>query len=163
MPNLVQTTFADIDADFPRLATEDVLLDADSPLQVRRLIYGEGMRTSCNVDNLNWPEIETVLREIDGCVEALLGLQEECPYYPYLVVSGTEDKYLVAACTWDSVLFLCSPALRDRAEFTVGLGGQMTGPYPGDLGVETERMLRAARYFARFGAFHPALRWVEDF
>lgn len=154
-----QQSFADVDASFPRLAEADILLDADSPLQVRCLIYGEAMHASYSVDNPSWPEIETVLRELDGRGEASLGMQE----YPYLVVSGTQDKYLVAASTWGSYRFLCSPALRDRAQFIVDLGGQTTGPYPGDLGVETERMLRAARYFARFGTFHPALRWVEEF
>lgn len=155
-----QQSFADVDASFPRLAEADILLDADSPLQVRCLSCGGDVRASYSVDNPSWPEIETVLRELEGRGVASLEMQEE---YPYLMVIGTQDKYLVAASTWGSYRFLCSPALWDRAQFMVGLGGQTTGPYPGDLGVETERMLRAARYFARFGTFHPALRWVEEF
>ena len=154
MTQALQTSFADIEISFPLLiAGVPGMRTSNSPLFVRRLIYGSGHRDLC-VDNPTWEQIAVTIDDLNNRNDVLLEGQATSPY---LVVGGQVGKYVVIVGQENGTYYLSDPSLREQEPSLIVLGGQASG-YEADLFVGTEMAMTAIWAFVEHGVLSPSLR-----
>lgn len=112
------------------------------------------------IENPNWSQIETAMRQLDGKSKTLVTLGADDETY-MSIGGGNLGKYVVTA-TFDNLKFhiLVDLSKPDETEKLV-VGGQ-EGIYPAKMCVDLLRCLLAARTFAESGELDPLLSWEED-
>jgi hypothetical protein len=112
------------------------------------------------IENPDWSQIETAIRELDGNSKTLvtLGADDET----YMTIGGGESGKYVVSVTFDNISFhsLVDLSKPDETEKLV-VGGQK-GIYPAKMCVDLLRCLLAARTFAEIGKLDELLSWQED-
>ena len=112
------------------------------------------------IENPNWSQIESAIRELDGKIRTLvtLGVDEDT----YMTIGGGESKKYVLSATFDNMNFLNLVDLSqpDTTEKLV-VGGQ-EGIYQARMCVDLLSCLLAARTFAESGKLDSLLSWQED-
>lgn len=112
------------------------------------------------IENPNWSQIESAIRELDGKIRTLvtLGADEDI----YMTIGGGESKKYVLSATFDNMNFLNLVDLSqpDTTEKLV-VGGQ-EGIYKARICVDLLSCLLAARTFAESGKLDSLLSWQED-
>jgi Immunity protein Imm1 len=111
------------------------------------------------IENPNWSQIETAIRELDGESKTLvtLGVDEDT----YMSIGGGGNIYIVTV-TFDNLNFhiLIDSSKSERTEELV-VGGQK-GNYSANKCVDLLRCLLAARTFVESGKLDALLTWEED-
>ncbi|MBR8836757.1 MAG: hypothetical protein DSM106950_22755 [Stigonema ocellatum SAG 48.90 = DSM 106950] len=111
------------------------------------------------IENPNWSQIETAIRELNGESKSLvtLGANEDT----YMSIGGGAKKYIVTA-TFDNLNFyiLIDSPKSEQIE-TLVVGGQK-GNYPANQCVDLLHCLLAARTFTESGKLDALLIWEED-
>ncbi|MEI2583661.1 Imm1 family immunity protein [Scytonema sp. PRP1] len=112
------------------------------------------------IENPNWSQIETAMRELDGKSKTLVTLGADDETY-MSIGGGNLGKYVVTA-TFDNLNFhtLVDLSKPDETEKLV-VGGQ-EGIYPAKMCVDLLRCLLAARTFTESGTLDSLLSWEED-
>ncbi|KAB8316345.1 hypothetical protein SD81_024375 [Tolypothrix campylonemoides VB511288] len=112
------------------------------------------------IENPNWSQIETAMRQLDGKSKTLVTLGADDETY-MSIGGGNLGKYVVTA-TFDNLNFhiLVDLSKPDETEKLV-VGGQ-EGIYPAKMCVDLLRCLLAARTFTESGELDPLLSWEED-
>ncbi|MCA1991367.1 MAG: hypothetical protein LDL41_04860 [Coleofasciculus sp. S288] len=112
------------------------------------------------IENLDWSQIETAIRQLDGKSKTLvtLGADDET----YMTIGGGESGKYVVSVTFDNIDFhnLVDLSKPNETEKLV-VGGQ-EGIYPAKMCVDLLHCLLAARTFAELGKLDPLLSWEED-
>lgn len=141
------------------------------------------------IENPNWNQIETAIRELDGKTKTLVSLEADDESY-MMIGGGESGKYIVTA-TLDRInyvlLFLDSNRIRNLAsrrtlQFTqisrysarrkrlverpetiqnLVVGGQ-AGKYPAIMCVDLRYCLVAAKTFTQSGKLNKYLSWKKD-
>ena len=108
---------------------------------------------------INWREIETAIRELDGHRRTLVTLETDGE--THMAISGGASKYLVYV-TFDNENFsyLINPTKSGDAE-TLFVGGQ-EGIYPGKWCIDLTIALKAAKSFAEIGSIDNSVIWERD-
>jgi Immunity protein Imm1 len=112
------------------------------------------------IDNPNWHQIETAIRELDGKSKTLvtLGADEET----YMSIGGGQSGKYVVTVTFDNIKFYTLVDLSKSDEIqTLVVGGQES-EYPAKMCVDLLRCLLAARTFTESGKLDSLLTWQED-
>ncbi len=110
------------------------------------------------IENPNWNQIETAIRELNGESKTLvtLGVDEET----YMSIGGGAEKYIITV-TFDNFNFYILIDLNSEQIETLVVGGQK-GNYPANQCVDLLHCLLAARTFAELGKLDALLIWQED-
>ena len=108
---------------------------------------------------INWREIETAIRELDGHRRTLVTLETDGE--THMSIGGGAGKYLVYV-TFDNENFsyLINPTKSGNAE-TLVVGGQ-EGIYPEKWCVDLTIALKAAKSFAALGSIDKSVIWERD-
>ena len=108
---------------------------------------------------IDWKEIETAIRELDGHRRTLVTLETEGE--SHMAIGGGAGKYLVyVTLDNENFSYLINPTKLGNAE-TLVVGGQ-EGIYPGKWCVDLAIALRAAQSFAELGSIDKSVVWERD-
>ena len=112
------------------------------------------------IDNPNWHQIETAIRELDGKSKTLvtLGADEET----YMSIGGGQSGKYVVTVTFDNIKFYVLVDLAKSDEIQALVVGGQESEYPAKMCVDLLRCLLAARTFTELGKLDPLLTWQED-
>lgn len=112
------------------------------------------------IDNPNWHQIETAIRELDGKSKTLvtLGADDET----YMSIGGGQSGNYIVTVTFDNIKFYALVDLAKSDEIQPLVVGGQESEYPAKMCVDLLRCLLAARTFTESGKLDPLLTWQED-
>jgi hypothetical protein len=112
------------------------------------------------IENPNWNEIETAIRELDGESKTLvtLGADDEA----YMSIGGGKDGKYIVTVTFDNFDFYVLVDLSKPDEIEKLVVGGQEGNYPAKMCVDLLHCLLAARTFTELGKLDPLLTWEKD-
>ncbi|GET40251.1 Imm1 family immunity protein [Microseira wollei] len=112
------------------------------------------------IDNPNWHQIETAIRELDGKTKTLvtLGTDDET----YMSIGGGQSGKYVVTVTFDNIKFYTLVDLSKSDEIQALVVGGQESEYPAKMCVDLLRCLLAARTFTESGKLDTLLTWQED-
>jgi hypothetical protein len=136
------------------------MTDSSKTLVITRM-DGPEDRTSEELENPTWQDIETAIRRLDGdrCSLLILGIGDPVPHMG--IGGGHEGKYIVYA-TPDHQIFhnLINPNAAPGKSFLVA-GGQL-GDYANRQCIDLTVTLRAAKTYAESGQLDTSLIWERQ-
>ena len=108
---------------------------------------------------INWTEIETAIRELDGHRRTLVTLETDGE--THMTIGGGASKYLVYV-TFDNENFsYLINQIKSGNDETLVVGGQ-EGIYPGKWCVDLTIALKVAKSFAEIGSIDKSVIWERD-
>ena len=112
------------------------------------------------IDNPNWHQIETAIRELDGKSKTLvtLGTDDEI----YMSIRGGQSGQYVVTVTFEHIKFYTLIDLSKSDEIQALVVGGQESEYPAKMCVDLLRCLLAARTFTESGKLDTLLTWQED-
>jgi Immunity protein Imm1 len=111
------------------------------------------------IENPNWNQIETAIRELDGKSKTLVTLGADDIYMS--IGGGNSGKYVVTA-TFDNMNFYTLVDLSKPNQIEKLVVGGQEGNYQAKMCIDLLRCLLAARTFAQSGKLDNLLTWEED-
>jgi hypothetical protein len=118
----------------------------------------QGPKNETNlVSDPSWDDIESAIRDLDGNVHTIVGLQADGE--AHLVIGGGSCGRYIVYATFDNVHFSAlSSGQAVQSKVPLCIGGEI-GDYKDNLIVDIASALCAARPFAESGQLGPALPW----
>lgn len=112
------------------------------------------------IDNPNWIEIETAIRQLEGKIKTLvtLGADDDT----YMSIGGGEFGKYIVTVTFDNINFqnLIDSTKPNQLEKLV-VGGQ-EGIYPSKMCVDLNTVLLVVKTFAESGKLESSVSWKEE-
>jgi Immunity protein Imm1 len=108
---------------------------------------------------INWTEIQTAIRELDGHYKTLVTLETEGEIH--MAIGGGTGKYIVYLTFDNETFYYLIDPLKLNTDERLIVGGQ-EGIYPAKLCVDIGTVMKAAQTFAELGTMEKALIWEKD-